>query len=93
MTIELESPEVIESIGTNISDPFKVVVFDDAVHTFEEVIYQIVKATKCARQVAEAKTFEIHHTGRSVVFSGEMSKCIIVSGILEEIHLMTQIES
>jgi len=73
-------------------EPAKVVLFNDEVHTFDEVITQIIKATRCDLSRAEALTWEVHTTGRAIVFSGELARCMEVSSILEEIDLMTQIE-
>jgi ATP-dependent Clp protease adaptor protein ClpS len=73
-------------------EPAKVILFNDEVHTFEEVIAQIIKAIHCSREKAEALTWEVHNTGRSMVYAGDMLRCVEVSGVLEEILLMTQIE-
>lgn len=75
-----------------LQKPAKVVVYNDEVHTFDEVIGQIIKATRCDTPRAEALTWEIHNTGKAVVYEGEMTECIKVSGVLEEIDLITQIE-
>jgi ATP-dependent Clp protease adaptor protein ClpS len=87
----LES-ETEETTDTSIKEPAKVVLFNDEVHTFDEVISQIIKATRCDTAKAEALTWEVHNTGKAVVFEGEMTRCIEVSYVLEEIELMTQIE-
>jgi ATP-dependent Clp protease adaptor protein ClpS len=73
-------------------EPAKVVLYNDEVHTFDEVITQIIKATRCSREKAESLTWEVHNTGRAIVYSGDMIRCVEVSSILEEIQLMTQIE-
>jgi ATP-dependent Clp protease adaptor protein ClpS len=75
-----------------IQEPAKVILFNDEVHTFEEVIGQLIKATGCTGQKAEALAWEVHTTGRAVVYSGELARCVEVSGVLEEIMLMSQIE-
>jgi ATP-dependent Clp protease adaptor protein ClpS len=75
-----------------IQEPAKVVLFNDDVHTFDEVITQLIKATRCNEQHAEALAWEVHTRGKAMVFAGELPKCMEVSGILEEIQLMTQIE-
>ena len=75
-----------------IQDPVKVILFNDDVHTFDEVIGQLIKATRCTEAQAEATAWEVHTNGKAVVFSGELVRCMEVSGILEEIRLMTQIE-
>jgi len=73
-------------------EPAKVILFNDEVHTFDEVIGQLIKATRCTGEKAEALAWEVHTRGKAVVFVGELPRCMEVSGILEEIDLMTQIE-
>jgi ATP-dependent Clp protease adapter protein ClpS len=56
------------------------------------VIGQLIKATGCAQAKAEGLAWEVHTRGKAIVFSGEVTRCVEVSSILEEIQLMTQIE-
>jgi ATP-dependent Clp protease adaptor protein ClpS len=84
--------EVEVLVDTEVQLPAKVILFNDEVHTFDEVISQIIKATGCDLTKAEGLTWEVHNTGKAIVYEGEMPKCIQVSGVLEEIELMTQIE-
>ena len=85
-------PEIVTEDETQEELPAKVILFNDEVHTFEEVIVQIMKATGCSLPRAEELTWEVHHTGKAMVFEGPVSKCFEVSSILEEIELMTQVE-
>jgi len=89
-THPLEQPEQDDEVLTQ--DPARVILFNDEIHTFDEVIAQLIKATGCSAGKAEALAMEVHTNGKAVVFSGEMVRCVEVSGILEEIRLMTQIE-
>jgi ATP-dependent Clp protease adaptor protein ClpS len=75
-----------------IEQPAKVILFNDEVHSFEEVIGQIIKAIGCDTAKAESLTWEVHNSGKAVVFDGPMDKCLKVSHVLEEIALNTQIE-
>lgn len=86
--------EVLEDIGeeTKIKEPVRAILFNDEVHTFEEVIDQLIKALKCDRTKAEALTWEVHNTGKSCVYTGELTRCLEITRVLEEIELMTQIE-
>jgi len=90
-----QSPQIsnLEEEKTDINIGSRVVLFNDDWHTFEEVISQIIKATKCSFIEARDKTFEVHVSGKAVVYSGEMADCLKVSSILEEILLHTQIET
>ena len=83
----------LEDEKTNIDDGSRVILYNDDWHTFEEVIAQIIKATKCSFTEARDKTFEVHVNGKAIVFIGEMKDCLKVSSILEEILLHTQIET
>ncbi|MBI2427929.1 MAG: ATP-dependent Clp protease adaptor ClpS [Ignavibacteriales bacterium] len=82
--------ELLDEIKTQ--EPAKAILFNDEVHTFEEVIEQIMKATGCDLPTAEGLTWEVHHTGKAIVFTGELVKCLQVTSVLEEIELMTQVE-
>ena len=75
-----------------VQEPAKVILFNDEVHSFYEVIDQIIKAVRCDTTKAEALTWEVHNSGKAVVFEGVMNDCMQVSSILEEIALHTQIE-
>jgi ATP-dependent Clp protease adaptor protein ClpS len=88
---ESQSAEAIAD-ETKVQPPVKVILFNDEVHTFEEVISQIMKATGCDQPRAEALTWEVHHTGKAMVYEGPMTECLKVSAVLEEIALHTQIE-
>ena len=71
----------------------KVILFNDNIHTFDDVISQLIKAIGCSSERAEAYAWEVHTKGKACVFLGEIEKCLKVSAILEEIGLHTQIES
>lgn len=79
-------------IDVLVQEPAKVLLFNDEVHTFEEVIGQIIKAIRCDTAKAEALTWEVHNAGKAVIYEGAMDECVKVSGVLEEIALHTQIE-
>ncbi len=86
--------DVLEDIvdETKLKEPVRAILFNDEVHTFEEVINQLIKALRCDHAKAEALTWEVHNTGKSCVYTGELTRCLEITRILEEIGLMTQIE-
>ncbi len=85
-------PETVYDTEVEVQTPARVLLYNDEVHTFDEVINQIIKATGCNPGKAEALTWEVHSKGKAMIFEGPMSECIRVSGVLEEISLNTQIE-
>jgi len=93
MEAEPETKELASIPGVGTSEPFRVVLFNDEEHSFDEVIFQIIKAVRCSRAKAEALTMEVHNSGRSIVYTGPIEQCIRVSAVLEEIELRTEIQS
>ncbi len=77
---------------TRMDHPWRVILYNDDIHSFDEVILQLVKATGCTLQEAEQKAWEAHRRGRAAVFEGSFEDCFRVQGILREIQLVTEIE-
>ncbi len=81
-----------EETGVGTDRPWRVILYNDEVHTFEQVIRQLVKATGCAARQAEAWAWEVHAKGKAAVYEGEFEECFRVQGVLREIQLVTEIE-
>lgn len=77
---------------TLVGSPWQVVLFNDEVHTFDQVIFQLQKATGCSLERAFELTLRVHQKGKASVFFGDQEKCLGVSSILEKIGLATQVE-
>ena len=76
----------------SLANPWVVVLFNDEIHTFEEVISQLIKATKCTPSQAELWAWTVHSKGKVAVFEGDFEECLKVSGILKEIQLVVEIQ-
>ncbi len=87
-TEELEK----EDDGGDTDDPWFVILFNDEVHTFEEVIGQLVKATGCSRGKAEDLAWTVHNEGKATVYEGTFEECFEVQSVLKEIQLVTEIQ-
>ena len=83
--------EIIEKEKSSVDVESKVILFNDEWHTFEEVISQVIKAINCNFETARNITFEVHVKGKALVFTGQLTACLKVSGVLEEIALHTQV--
>jgi ATP-dependent Clp protease adaptor protein ClpS. len=81
-----------KDVDVLVEQPARVILYNDEVHSFDEVIGQIIKAIGCDTTKAEALTWEVHNSGKAMVFEGQMTECLKVSHVLEEIALNTQIE-
>lgn len=75
-----------------IATPWRVVLYNDEIHTFEEVISQLIKATGCSSSHAEKIAWQVHLEGKAVAYEGEFEECFRVQGVLREIQLVTEIE-
>jgi ATP-dependent Clp protease adaptor protein ClpS len=84
----IEREEVDETVDT----PWRVILFNDEIHTFDEVIHQLMKATGCSTAQAEQHAWTVHTQGKDCVYQGSFEECFRVQGILRQIQLVTQIE-
>ena len=83
---------VEEETEARLDTPWKVILFNDEIHSFEEVILQLVKATGCTTADAERIAWTAHVEGKAVAYEGAFEDCFRVQGVLREIQLVTEIE-
>ncbi|MBO6584911.1 MAG: ATP-dependent Clp protease adaptor ClpS [Gracilimonas sp.] len=83
-----EKEEVKDAVDT----PWRLILYDDDIHTFDEVISQLMKATGCSLSEAEDKTWKVHNEGKALVHEGEFEECLRIDGVLKEIQLVTEIK-
>jgi len=84
----LEQTEEEEAVDT----PWKLILYDDDVHTFDEVINQLIKALSCSLSRAEELTLKVHNEGKALVFEGSFENCLKTNSVLQEIQLITEIK-
>lgn len=93
---ETDVPEtdvlVEEATEERLDDPWRVILYNDDIHTFDEVILQLIKATGCTPSRAEELAWRVHTQGKAAVFEGSFEECFRVQGVLREIQLVTEIE-
>jgi ATP-dependent Clp protease adaptor protein ClpS len=77
---------------TELDNPWQVVLFNDEVHSFDEVILQIQKATGYSLERATELTWRVHNSGKAVVYYGSKTDCEKVAGVLGQIKLLVQVE-
>lgn len=86
--------EVAEEAATEerLDEPWSVILYNDDVHTFDEVITQLIKATGCSASQAEKLAWTVHTEGKATVYEGTFEECFEVQGVLREIELVTEIK-
>ncbi|MFQ5604222.1 MAG: ATP-dependent Clp protease adaptor ClpS [bacterium] len=75
-----------------ITRPWQVILFNDEIHSFDEVILQLQKAAGYSVLEATRITLEAHFKGKAVAYKGDFSACNRVAGVLREIGLLVEIE-
>ena len=90
----LENPDV--KIGweekTQEDLPWNVILFNDDVHSFDEVVLQVQRATGASLDRAVAVTMEAHTRGRAVCYTGPLERCEHVAAVLRQINLTVEID-
>lgn len=88
-TAVVAEAEPTDKTGTD--SPWHVVLFNDDVHTFDEVIHQLVKAIGCSVVTAESFAWDVHTKGKATVYEDELEPCLRVQSVLREIELITEV--
>lgn len=83
---------VEEEEEERLDEPWRVILYNDEIHTFDEVITQLIKATGCTTGRAEELAWKVHTNGKAAVYEGSFEECFRVQGVLREIQLVTEIE-
>ncbi len=89
---ELTETSLEEALEEEVMSPWRLILYDDDIHTFEEVIEQLMKATGCSYSHAETLTWKVHNDGKALVHEGEFEECLRIDSVLKEIQLVTEIK-
>ena len=84
--------EVEVLVEEAVDTPWRLILYNDDIHTFDEVITQLIKAIKCSVSDAEAIAVKVHNEGKALVFEGSFEECLRVNSVLLEIQLITEIK-
>ncbi len=83
---------VEEKEEEEVNTPWKLILYDDDIHTFDEVINQLIKALGCSLAKAEEFTLKVHFEGKAIVYEGNFEECLKINSVLQEIQLVTEIK-
>jgi ATP-dependent Clp protease adapter protein ClpS len=84
--------EIEISRGKSSSYHARVILFNDSIHTFDEVARQLVKAIRCTYSKGMTLAYLVDSQGSTVVYSGHWERCEAVASVLEEIRLRVKVE-
>jgi len=86
------SPRIMDQLQGAVDSPWVVILYNCDCHSYEEVIFQVQKATGCTLEKAVWITQEAHMTGRAVAFSGSLNECERVLSVLRAIKLQVEMD-
>lgn len=86
------APDAVTALEERLHRLWCVILYNDDFHTFDEVIFQLQKATGCGQDSASRIANEVHTRGRAVAYRGEKDRCQRVATILREIRLQVEID-
>jgi ATP-dependent Clp protease adaptor protein ClpS len=90
--IYAHKPAIMENTVTFIVEPWNVILLNDDWHTLDEVMLQLVKATRYAIEKAEKIALKAHSNGKTVCYTGTKERCRYVASVLEEIQIGVKME-
>lgn len=82
---------ISDATETSISAPWIVILYNDQIHTFDDVIDQLIKAIGCTVLDAERLAWQVHTEGKACVYDGDFEVCFRVQSVLGEIGLNSEI--
>lgn len=68
-------------------------MFNDDIHTMEEVLHQLCLALRCQEEDAADIMMQAHNCGRAVVTIASEGEAMRIASLLGEIGLVAQIEA
>jgi ATP-dependent Clp protease adaptor protein ClpS len=84
------SPGILDQLEEQLDNPWIVILYNDDWHPYDQVVFQVQKATGCSLEKAVWITQEAHATGRSVAYTGTLEDCERVATVLRDIKLQVE---
>jgi ATP-dependent Clp protease adaptor protein ClpS len=84
------SPGILDQLEESLENPWVVILYNDDWHPYDQVVFQIQKATGCSLEKAVWITHEAHTTGRAICFTGTLEECERVATVLRAIKLQVE---
>ena len=82
-------PEIIEH--GQVTGRWMVVIYDNDVNSFDEVVEVLMRSTGCALDEAHIETWEAHTYGRAPVHFSSRDECEIVAVMIASIGVRTEV--
>lgn len=90
--LETSGEELARDDGSGSGSDYRVILYDDDFHSYDEVVEQLVKATAYPFEQCVHIMMEAHHKGRAICYRGARAKCQRVTRVLREIRLQCEVD-
>jgi ATP-dependent Clp protease adaptor protein ClpS len=84
--------EVLEDTDTRLAKPWKVIVHDDPINLMVYVTHVFMKIFGYPKPRAERHMLEVHHQGRSILWTGAREQAEVYAIKLRSAQLTTTLE-
>ncbi len=91
-TDEWSRTDAATALEEQLEKLWRVILYNDDIHTFDEVIGQLRKATGCNEEQAAQIAHEVHTRGLATAYTGEKDQCKRVASVLREIQLQVELD-
>ena len=68
-----------------------VVIFNNEINSFDEVILALIQATGCDLEEAEIEAWEAHHYGKAPVHFADKEACLDAAAVISSIGVKTEV--
>ena len=91
-TKTIERPDLLGQDSTEL-ESWLVIVYNNEVNTYDEVMFILMVATHCSVEEAEIETWEIDHLGKSNVHFADKEECEQVARVIRQIGIQVEVKS
>jgi ATP-dependent Clp protease adaptor protein ClpS len=84
--------QVLEQTDTRLAKPWKVIVHNDPINLMVYVTHVFMQVFGYPRPKAETHMLEVHHQGRSILWTGGREQAEVYAMKLRAAHLLTTLE-
>ena len=88
----IELPDLHGADSTEL-ESWMVIVYNNEINTYEEVVFILMVATHCTVEEAEIETWEIDRLGKSNVHFADKEECEGVAQIIRQIGIQVEVKS
>lgn len=92
MRTEVDRSEALDA-SVRLDRPWVVILYNDDWHPYDQVVFQVQKATGCPLERAEQITGEAHTEGRAIAYRGSHEECERVAAVLRQIRLQVETDA